>query len=184
MLYHGLTNNYREGIDFISLEDWKAELIALHEAAESRPSDEDTDLDREEREATQKSAMEKFNAIYRSDLPRNLTAIPNDGGLALVPTANPIRLAGTANRGLSGDDRRRSDVCRHGPHRPQSDPHLLVRDRAAGAAAQFNYAGQVALYLGDPAMDGNPFFRLAPSQRCTMGFCWRSRMNAKFIRSN
>jgi KUP system potassium uptake protein len=26
-----------------------------------------------------------------------------------------------------------------------------------------NYAGQVALFLGDPAMDGNPFFRLAPS---------------------
>jgi len=30
-------------------------------------------------------------------------------------------------------------------------------------ALLLNYAGQVALYLGDPAMDGNPFFRLAPS---------------------
>jgi KUP system potassium uptake protein len=29
-------------------------------------------------------------------------------------------------------------------------------------ALLLNYAGQVALYLGDPAMDGNPFFRLAP----------------------
>jgi KUP system potassium uptake protein len=30
-------------------------------------------------------------------------------------------------------------------------------------ALLLNYAGQVALYLGDLAMDGNPFFRLAPS---------------------
>jgi KUP system potassium uptake protein len=30
-------------------------------------------------------------------------------------------------------------------------------------ALLLNYAGQVALYLGDPAMSGNPFFRLAPS---------------------
>jgi KUP system potassium uptake protein len=30
-------------------------------------------------------------------------------------------------------------------------------------ALLLNYAGQVALYLGDPAIGGNPFFRLAPS---------------------
>ena len=30
-------------------------------------------------------------------------------------------------------------------------------------ALLLNYAGQVALYLGDPAISGNPFFRLAPS---------------------
>jgi KUP system potassium uptake protein len=30
-------------------------------------------------------------------------------------------------------------------------------------ALLLNYAGQVALYLGDPTMTGNPFFRLAPS---------------------
>jgi KUP system potassium uptake protein len=30
-------------------------------------------------------------------------------------------------------------------------------------ALLLNYAGQVALFLGDPAIDGNPFFRLAPS---------------------
>jgi KUP system potassium uptake protein len=30
-------------------------------------------------------------------------------------------------------------------------------------ALLLNYAGQVALYLGDPAVGGNPFFRLAPS---------------------
>ncbi len=30
-------------------------------------------------------------------------------------------------------------------------------------ALLLNYAGQIALYLGDPAMSGNPFFRLAPS---------------------
>jgi len=30
-------------------------------------------------------------------------------------------------------------------------------------ALLLNYAGQVALYLADPAMEGNPFFRLAPS---------------------
>src|SRR6202022_2311041 len=30
-------------------------------------------------------------------------------------------------------------------------------------ALLLNYAGQVAVLLGDPAMDGNPFFRLAPS---------------------
>ena len=30
-------------------------------------------------------------------------------------------------------------------------------------ALLLNYAGQVAFYLGDPAISGNPFFRLAPS---------------------
>ena len=30
-------------------------------------------------------------------------------------------------------------------------------------ALLLNYAGQAALFLGDPAMDSNPFFRLAPS---------------------
>src|ERR1700745_2090048 len=30
-------------------------------------------------------------------------------------------------------------------------------------ALLLNYAGQVALFLGNPAMNGNPFFRLAPS---------------------
>jgi KUP system potassium uptake protein len=30
-------------------------------------------------------------------------------------------------------------------------------------ALLLNYAGQVALFLGDPVMEGNPFFRLAPS---------------------
>src|SRR6202023_3059402 len=30
-------------------------------------------------------------------------------------------------------------------------------------ALLLNYAGQVALFLDDPAMDGNPFFRVAPS---------------------
>src|ERR1019366_5447928 len=35
--------------------------------------------------------------------------------------------------------------------------------KAFGPVMLLNYAGQVALYLGDPAMDGNPFFRLAPS---------------------
>jgi KUP system potassium uptake protein len=30
-------------------------------------------------------------------------------------------------------------------------------------ALLLNYAGQVALFLADPAMDGNPFFRLAPA---------------------
>jgi KUP system potassium uptake protein len=30
-------------------------------------------------------------------------------------------------------------------------------------ALLLNYAGQVALFLSDPTMDGNPFFRLAPS---------------------
>jgi KUP system potassium uptake protein len=30
-------------------------------------------------------------------------------------------------------------------------------------ALLLNYAGQVALFLDDPAMDGNPFFRLAPA---------------------
>src|SRR5580693_39321 len=43
---------------------------------------------------------------------------------------------------LSGDDWRRSHVCRHGPHRAQSDPDILVRHRAAGAAAQLCWASR------------------------------------------
>jgi predicted GTPase len=43
--------NFRAEIDFISLKEWRAELIAMQEALASSPSDEDTDLDREEWEA-------------------------------------------------------------------------------------------------------------------------------------
>ena len=81
--HHHLSKTYKAEIDFISLQDWKAELAAIQAVSASLPSIEDTDLDREEREATQKSALEKFNAVYRDDAPRDLTAILNDQCLAL-----------------------------------------------------------------------------------------------------
>jgi len=45
-------------------------------------------------------------------------------------------------------------------------------------ALLLNYAGQVALFLGDPAMDGNPFFRLAPSWSILLTMMMRHRLRA------
>ena len=49
-----------------------------------------------------------------------------------------------SRRGLPGRHRRRGDVCRHGPFRPQPDPARLVRGGAAGAGAELLWAGGAA----------------------------------------
>jgi hypothetical protein len=75
--------HYRAEIDFISLKDWQAELVAMQEALSSSPSADDTDLDREEWEAAQKTAQEKFNAVYRQEASNDLTNVLKDPCLGL-----------------------------------------------------------------------------------------------------
>jgi GTPase SAR1 family protein len=75
--------HYRAEIDFISLRDWHAELVAMQEALASSPSADDTDLDREEREAAQKTAHEKFKAVYREESSDDLGHVLSDARLGL-----------------------------------------------------------------------------------------------------
>src|SRR6516164_5155740 len=67
-VHHHFADGYRAEIDFISVEDWAAELIAIRDAAKASPADDDTEADRDDREANHKSALEKFDAVYRGDL--------------------------------------------------------------------------------------------------------------------
>src|SRR5262245_59259213 len=71
-VHHHAASGYKAEIDFISLEDWRAELIAIQEVLSSAPSDEDTDFDREELEANQNAALEKFRVVYRTNAPEDL----------------------------------------------------------------------------------------------------------------
>jgi GTPase SAR1 family protein len=76
-------SNFRAEIEFISLKDWRTELISMQEALASAPSDEDTDLDREEWEAAQKTALEKFSAVYRQETSDDLPQVLKDPLLGL-----------------------------------------------------------------------------------------------------
>lgn len=75
--------NFRAEIDFISLEDWKAELVAMQQALASSPSEDDNDYDRLEWEAAQKTAQEKFNAVYRQETADDLADVMKDPYLCL-----------------------------------------------------------------------------------------------------
>ena len=74
---------YRAEIDFISLKDWRAELVDMQEALASPPCEDDTDYDREEWEAAQTTAQEKCNAVYRQETVDNLTELLEDPRLGL-----------------------------------------------------------------------------------------------------
>src|SRR5262245_779328 len=82
-VHHRAALNYRAEIDFISLDDWRAELVAIQEALSSPPSDEDTALDREELEANQYAALEKIRAVYRTNTKENLGRLLNALNLGL-----------------------------------------------------------------------------------------------------
>jgi hypothetical protein len=82
-MHHHVANNYRAEIDFISLDDWAAELTTIRDALKAAPEDDDTDLDSEERTAIQKSALEKFTAVYSGQSPEGLSKIVSDTELGL-----------------------------------------------------------------------------------------------------
>lgn len=74
---------YRAEVDFISLTDWQAELTAMADALTVHPSVDDTDQDREEREAAIKTAREKVEAVYGEAAHGNLAEILTGGKLGL-----------------------------------------------------------------------------------------------------
>jgi hypothetical protein len=109
--------HYRAEIDFISLKDWHTELVAMQEALASSPSEDDTDYDREEREAAQKTAQEKFNAVYRQEtaddladllkdphlgLPKEITEAMSSGKPIVVEEENALTLRNKVRRYLVG----------------------------------------------------------------------------------
>src|SRR5262249_27260918 len=93
-VHHHPADNVRAEIDFISFKDWAAELAAIRHAATANPADDDTDVDREEREANKKSALEKFNAVYRGEAVENLPKILRDANLGL-----PTEIVSVMSRG-------------------------------------------------------------------------------------
>ena len=66
-------------------------------------------------------------------------------------------------RRFPGGDRRRGVLRRHGPFRAASDPHRLVRRRAARAHPQLFRPGRPAARRAEfPAVIDSPFYALAP----------------------
>jgi len=58
---------FRAEIDFISPDDWRAELEGIEEALADEMTEDDTDVDRDERAQGQAAAREKFAAVYRKE---------------------------------------------------------------------------------------------------------------------
>src|SRR5262245_38707358 len=81
--HHRAAQDYKAEIEFISLEDWRSELAAIRESLLSAPSDEDTAIDREELEANQKAALEKFEAVYRTNTIEDMEKLLEDPDLGL-----------------------------------------------------------------------------------------------------
>jgi hypothetical protein len=83
-VHHRAAPGFKAEIEFITLDDWRAELNAIQEALASLPAvEDDTALDREELEANQKAALEKFRAVYRVDSTDGLDKLLEDPELGL-----------------------------------------------------------------------------------------------------
>jgi hypothetical protein len=83
-VHHRTAPGFKAEIEFITLDDWRAELNAIQEALASLPPvEDDTALDREELEANQKAALEKFRAVYRVDSTDGLDKLLEDSELGL-----------------------------------------------------------------------------------------------------
>lgn len=96
-VHHRAAAGFKAEIEFITLDDWRAELNAIHEALSSLPSvEDDTELDREELEANQKTALEKFRAVYRIDSPDRLGKLLDDPELGLPQEITQAMSAGKA----------------------------------------------------------------------------------------
>lgn len=76
-------DTFRAEIHFISLTDWKSELLALEATLSTQASEDDTDVDREELEADQNAAVEKFKAVYQAISPESLAIVLNHPNLGL-----------------------------------------------------------------------------------------------------
>jgi hypothetical protein len=75
---------FKAEIEFITLDDWRTELQAIQAALASLPSvEEDSELDRDELEANQKAALEKFGAVYRTNTAEDLEKLLNAEELGL-----------------------------------------------------------------------------------------------------
>ena len=96
--------------------------------------------------------------IYR--YPAVIAAVDPRCGIALLTEHgwSGIAVLGGVFLAMTGGEAMYADMGHIGRNPIRTSWYCIVLP-----ALLLNYAGQVALFLGDPAMDGNPFFRLAPS---------------------
>src|ERR1700731_2804054 len=95
-----------------------------------------------------------------SRYPAVIAAVDPRYGIALLtgPGWSGFAVLGGVFLAMTGGEAMYADMGHIGRNPIRTSWYAIVLP-----ALLLNYAGQVALFLGDPAMDGNPFFRLAPS---------------------
>jgi KUP system potassium uptake protein len=105
-------------------------------------------------------AIAVLGAAGISRYPEVITAVDPRYGIALLTGHgwSGVAVLGGVFLAMTGGEAMYADMGHIGRNPIRTSWYGLVLP-----ALLLNYAGQVALYLGDPAMDGNPFFRLAPS---------------------
>jgi KUP system potassium uptake protein len=95
-----------------------------------------------------------------SDYPAVIAAVDPRYGMALLTGHgwSGIAVLGGVFLAMTGGEAMYADMGHIGRNPIRTSWYGIVLP-----ALLLNYAGQVALYLGDPTTGGNPFFRLAPS---------------------
>jgi KUP system potassium uptake protein len=95
-----------------------------------------------------------------SSYPAVIAAVDPRYGIALLAGHgwSGIAVLGGVFLAMTGGEAMYADMGHVGKNPIRASWYVIVLP-----ALLLNYAGQVALFLGHPAMDGNPFFRLAPS---------------------
>jgi KUP system potassium uptake protein len=95
-----------------------------------------------------------------SRYPAVIAAVDPRYGIALLKGHgwSGIAVLGGVFLAMTGGEAMYADMGHIGRNPIRTSWYLIVLP-----ALLLNYAGQVALFLEDPVMDGNPFFRLAPS---------------------
>jgi KUP system potassium uptake protein len=98
------------------------------------------------------AGMSRYPAVIAAVDPRYGIALLTGHGWSGIAVLGGVFLA------MTGGEAMYADMGHIGRNPIRTSWYAIVLP-----ALLLNYAGQVALYLGDPAIDGNPFFRLAPS---------------------
>ena len=82
-VHHSSDKGFRAEIEFISLQDWAAELEDIRAALNAPAVVDDDETDRRERSEAQKLASEKFTAVYRDEPASRISTILEDPNLGL-----------------------------------------------------------------------------------------------------
>jgi|HubBroStandDraft_6_1064221.scaffolds.fasta_scaffold52288_2 KUP system potassium uptake protein len=101
-----------------------------------------------------------LGAVGISRNPAVIVAVDPRYGIALLTehSGSGIAVLGGVFLAMTGGEAMYADLGHIGRNPIRTSWYVIVLP-----ALLLNYAGQVALFLEDPVVDGNPFFRLAPS---------------------